>query len=1313
MAQIAKVLALTGNAYVVGTDGLLRPLKVGDQIEKGEIVRTAEGARVELMMADGQTVAVAPDVNVRVDESMVQADNRPTTPESAVQAATVDAVIQALDRGDDLNQTLEAAAAGLGSGAESGGDATFVRLLRIVEPVDPLAYNYALSPLPTVQTANSAVLPETIEQPVITVSVTDEPLPQDTDGPVSVSPEVIALSASGMQVIEGTDAGTKVVNFLFTLDKVAPADITITFVVRPGSATAEVDFADGAIGTPVTMIIPAGVNGFVVPVNIVTDAGVEGNETFNIQLLSANGATLGNTTAEVTIIDDDIALTSAVSEVDETDGLDQVSGNLTVNYSGSGSTPVISLKADDATWDPDTRTLTDDNGAWQIVMANNGAYTFTQLKAMNHPLIANSDDAVEVKISATVVTSLEVNGQITTSIATGEIVVTVRDDGPTVTLQTDPVTVSAMLDETGGLGTVTTSASAISGMFASSVFGQDGEGTASYQLNANNGVATGLYLTSDPEHAHEIKLVKISDIQYEGWSDGNTSTGVKAFTIGINGLTGAVTVTQNAALDHPLGGGEHDDSVVLEGNATVWVSLVVSDADGDTAQAGSPSASALSIIFKDDGPSLTVTSDSSAAASLALNLDETAGSTDRYATGETTDTAINDDASSTIARQITTLSGGLSSLFSISASTGADGGTVASSGTLSLQLLGATAGKVATTLSTVDGGMVSLEMSGSDVLGKDSLGHTVLSISIVSNQLQVTLLEPLNHATDGSTAYDEVLSLWTVGTGTALQLQYSVTQTDADGDSITRSDSVNIASTNAGALSFDDDGPTLTVTNPYEMAFNFVSPAASSPVSGTYTFSSGADTATFGTSFGASTALAWNNKPTGYTFVQTDSTWDGTTDHSLTWTAKNQSGVSQFQVTVDDSGHYQFQLLAPIGPSISSTGNLMAGISGGSGLDFYDFAASNFGGAFILRVDGLKKDGSSYVDSTVTISATELGVAGNTLQPGTDKLVLSVLPQTGFEDASIAKIYMSMADTGGLKAGDSFTYEVLYADGSSQTYTESVPDDLVNTGNPGVVVFDNFDPSRVVSSIQLWTTGGGNTWKVDGFSVDYYKNISANDANYSFTLTGQDGDGDTTSASFGVAVGVGTAGNDQLIGGSGVDHMSAGAGDDNIFGGKGDDVIDGGSGNDTIQGGIGNDTMTGGLGADVFKWTLGDVGTLVSPALDTVDFNAAQGDSLDLRDLLSNEHSGVLAFNLTDYIAFGQDANGKLLLSIDPDGTGAGGVTQKIVLDNYGGTGVSLDAAKQALWADIGGTGTLATHSDPNADLIKQLVAHGNVNTSI
>ena len=123
MAQIAKVAALTGKAYVVGVDGLLRALKVGDVIEKGEIIRTDAGGRVELAMVDGTTVAVAPEANVRVDESMVQADSRPVAQDAAVQNASVEAVIQALDRGGDLNQELEAAATGTGgTGGESGGD---------------------------------------------------------------------------------------------------------------------------------------------------------------------------------------------------------------------------------------------------------------------------------------------------------------------------------------------------------------------------------------------------------------------------------------------------------------------------------------------------------------------------------------------------------------------------------------------------------------------------------------------------------------------------------------------------------------------------------------------------------------------------------------------------------------------------------------------------------------------------------------------------------------------------------------------------------------------------------------------------------------------------------------------------------------------------------------------------------------------------------------------------------------------------------------------------------------------------------------
>jgi len=47
-----------------------------------------------------------------------------------------------LNRGEDLSTTLEATAAGLGGGAGADGGSSFVQLLRIVEGVTPLSYQY-------------------------------------------------------------------------------------------------------------------------------------------------------------------------------------------------------------------------------------------------------------------------------------------------------------------------------------------------------------------------------------------------------------------------------------------------------------------------------------------------------------------------------------------------------------------------------------------------------------------------------------------------------------------------------------------------------------------------------------------------------------------------------------------------------------------------------------------------------------------------------------------------------------------------------------------------------------------------------------------------------------------------------------------------------------------------------------------------------------------------------------------------------------------------------------------------------------------
>lgn len=142
MSQIATVKAITGTAFVVGLDGQTRPLKAGDKIQKGETIVTSADGRVELDMdGGGQPLAVGPAQTVKVEDSVAEA-TRPEPQQASTASGTVDSVIQALEQGGDLNQQLEATAAGAGGGGGEGGGSSFVRLLRISEGVDPLAYQF-------------------------------------------------------------------------------------------------------------------------------------------------------------------------------------------------------------------------------------------------------------------------------------------------------------------------------------------------------------------------------------------------------------------------------------------------------------------------------------------------------------------------------------------------------------------------------------------------------------------------------------------------------------------------------------------------------------------------------------------------------------------------------------------------------------------------------------------------------------------------------------------------------------------------------------------------------------------------------------------------------------------------------------------------------------------------------------------------------------------------------------------------------------------------------------------------------------------
>ncbi|WP_226686446.1 cadherin-like domain-containing protein [Stutzerimonas stutzeri] len=82
-------------------------------------------------------------------------------------------------------------------------------------------------------------------------------------------------------------------------------------------------------------------------------------------------------------------------------------------------------------------------------------------------------------------------------------------------------------------------------------------------------------------------------------------------------------------------------------------------------------------------------------------------------------------------------------------------------------------------------------------------------------------------------------------------------------------------------------------------------------------------------------------------------------------------------------------------------------------------------------------------------------------------------------------------------------------------------------------------------------------------------------------------------------------------------------GNDTLNGGAGNDILYGQGGNDILIGGAGDDILYGGTGADTFVWQKGDIGHDVIK-----DFNASEGDRIDLRDLLQGENDG----NILNYL---------------------------------------------------------------------------------
>jgi|GEM_PF-1869155 len=279
--------------------------------------------------------------------------------------------------------------------------------------------------------------------------------------------------------------------------------------------------------------------------------------------------------------------------------------------------------------------------------------------------------------------------------------------------------------------------------------------------------------------------------------------GLVVFRISINSSTGAVSVTQYAAVDHGNDGNNHDSMAVI-GEGLIGVTVKIFDNDGDSAT--SPIVELGSRIgFEDDGPQACiflkgpwaqVTHDESAGLQNFLTSWWKPGDWDNDVNFVSAFNGVADkggDIDPTgFARSLTPI------VSTFGSSYGSDfaGATTV----LSLELTGEPGSDSG--LKTTDGTQINLYIEGGLVVGRvasgDFAGQAAFAVAIgADGSISIAQYMSLEHPVGGS-SYDEAVTL-------AGKIKAVVTVTDGDGDVAV--DKVSIGH----VIAFEDDGPVATI----------------------------------------------------------------------------------------------------------------------------------------------------------------------------------------------------------------------------------------------------------------------------------------------------------------------------------------------------------------------------------------------------------------------------------------------------------------------------------------------------------------------
>ncbi|MDP2152698.1 MAG: retention module-containing protein, partial [Methylotenera sp.] len=227
MALIGKIIAMTGTASLLSNNGDSRDLKVGDNIQSADTIKTTQGVQVDLQLANGQVIHIGADQLLAFGDEFADIFP-PSASDSAVNVATIDTVVEAIEQGRDIGDVLEETAAGPGGSSNSYGF-NFVDLLRIGGD-DLNNFNFT-SEVGTSDEQLSGAPVDILNPVVVDTATVDTAVP----APTIIKVEVVGDDA----VVEGNN-----LVYTVTLSEATTQASSYSYVVG-GNATAGADY-----GTP-------------------------------------------------------------------------------------------------------------------------------------------------------------------------------------------------------------------------------------------------------------------------------------------------------------------------------------------------------------------------------------------------------------------------------------------------------------------------------------------------------------------------------------------------------------------------------------------------------------------------------------------------------------------------------------------------------------------------------------------------------------------------------------------------------------------------------------------------------------------------------------------------------------------------------------------------------------------------------------------------------------------------------------------------------------------------------------------------------